>query len=396
MKKKILFVMNNLNCGGAEKALVSLLETIDYTLFDVDLFLFKHEGLFLSKLPKTVNLLPEPVKYKYFDMPMKSAVIQLLKQIDIKTISNRAVLSYLAKTENNGALIEQKLWRFLSRSLGELNKEYDIAIGFQEKNPIYFCVDKVRAKIKLGWVHTDYNKLGIDINRESYYFKKLDHVVTVSEELVGILKDNFPSCSEKFLCVRNIVSSKIIRKMSMEQVEFKKGSSKSISLISVGRLAKEKGLDLTLDALDILVRKGYDLFWYLVGDGNMKSELEGTIKEKGLEGRVIFLGMKENPYPYIRQADIYIQTSRYEGKSISIDEAKILAKPILITNFETAKNHVINYHDGIIAQMDALFVAKELEMLILKEQLRNRLKENLLKEDFGTEKEVEKLYSLIL
>ncbi|ENQ3106081.1 glycosyltransferase [Bacillus cereus] len=395
MKKKLLFVMNNLTCGGAEKSLISLLETIDYSLYNVDLFLFKHEGIFINKLPKEVRLLQGPMNYKYFDMPIKKSLMELIKKRDFKTSFYRMVLGYLAKTENNGAIIEQKVWKYMSRSIDEINKEYDAVIGFQEKNPIYFCVDKVKANRKIGWIHTDYNKLGIDFRKEKVYFGQLDYIVTVSEELVNILKSNFPEYEEKFVCIHNIVSSKMIRKMSLEQVEFKTEGDKSISLISVGRLAKEKGLDISLEAVDRLVKKGYDIKWYLIGEGNVRKELERSIKERKLEERIILLGLKENPYPYIRQSDIYIQTSRYEGKSISIDEAKILAKPIVITNFETADNHIKNHIDGLIAEMDSISVADHLEKLINDEMLRRKFINSLTEEELGTEDEIGNLYKLI-
>ncbi|MEN1937241.1 glycosyltransferase [Paenibacillus sp. 102] len=395
MKKNILFIMNNLNCGGAEKALISLLEVIDYSKYKVDLFLFKHEGIFINKLPKEVTVLPESIKYKYFDMPIKRSLTDLMKIGDFKTIFSRGVLGYLAKTETNGAIIEQKIWKYMSNSIDEIDKEYDVAIGFQEKNPIYFCVDKVKAKKKIGWIHTDYNKLGIDFSKEKFYFGKLDHIVTVSEELVNILKENFPEYGEKIGCIHNIVSARMIRKMSLEKVDFKEENDKSISLISVGRLAKEKGLDISLEAFNILVKKGYDLTWYLIGEGNVREELERIIKEEKLEKRVKLLGIKENPYPYIKQADIYIQTSRYEGKSISIDEAKILAKPILITNFETANNHIRNNINGVIAEMNPMSVANHLELLIKEEKLRSEFIDNLKKEELGTEDKVDHLYNLI-
>ncbi|MBO1623980.1 glycosyltransferase [Bacillus arachidis] len=395
MKKNILFIMNNLNCGGAEKALISLLEVIDYSKYKVDLFLFKHEGIFINKLPKEVTVLPEPINYKYFDMPIKKSFTELMKIGDFKTIFSRGVLGYLAKTETNGAIIEQKIWKYMSKSIGEINEEYDVAIGFQEKNPIYFCVDKVKAKKKIGWIHTDYNKLGIDYSKEKFYFGKLDHIVTVSEELVNILKENFPEHEKKIGCIHNIVSSRMIRKMSLEKVDFKEENDRSISLISVGRLAKEKGLDISLEAFNILIKKGYDLTWYLIGEGNVREELERIIKEEKLEKRVKLLGVKENPYPYIKQADIYMQTSRYEGKSISIDEAKILAKPILITNFETANNHIRNNINGVIAEMTPMSVANHLELLIKEEKLRSKFIDNLKKEELGTEDEVDHLYNLI-
>lgn len=395
MKKKILFVMNNLNCGGAEKALISLLEIIDYSKYDVDLFLFKHVGIFINKLPKEINLLPEPVNYKYFDMPITQSLAELINIGDFRTAFSRGVLGYLAKTEKNGAIIEQKLWRHMSRSIDEIKNEYDVAIGFLEKSPVYFCVDKVKAKQKIGWIHTDYSKLGINYNKEKEYLGKLDYIVTVSEELVNILKGNFPEFEEKITCIHNIVSSKMIKKMSLGKVVLKEEDDRSMSLISVGRLAKEKGLDITLEAFDILVKKGYNIKWYLIGEGNVRGTLEKSIKERNLEDRVKLLGLKTNPYPYIKQSDIYIQTSRYEGKSISIDEAKILAKPILITNFETANDHIRNNINGIIAEMNPLAVANSLELLITEEKLRNKFIDNLMKEELGTESEVDYLYELI-
>ena len=395
MKKNVLFIMNKLVCGGAEKSLLSVLETLDYSNYHVDLFLFKHEGIFLRKLPREVNLLPEPSSYKYFDMPFKDSMQLLLKEGNFRAVMNRCILGYLAKTEKKGALIEQRFWRYLSSSIDRLEKEYDAAIGFQEKNPIYFCVDKVKAKKKLGWIHTDYNKLGVNSDRDKYYFEKLDHLVTVSDELVTILKSNFPELQKNIICVNNILSSNMIRKMSLEEVHFKEKGENSILLVSVGRLAKEKGLDITLEAFEILVNRGHNLKWHIIGEGNMRPLLEKSIKEKGLEDRVIFFGIKENPYPYIRQADIYIQTSRYEGKSISIEEAKILNKPIVITNFATAKNHIINQKNGMIAEMNPLAVANAIESFIIDEELKQRVTRNLEKEDFGTEDEIHKLDELL-
>jgi glycosyltransferase involved in cell wall biosynthesis len=393
MKKDLLFVMNKLVCGGAEKSLISLLETIDYSKFNVDLFLFSHEGLFLDKVPKEVRILPAPEKYRYFDMRLTSSLKELMIIGDIKTLLYRLYLGYYARTEKLGAVIEQKFWKYLSKSMDTIEKEYDIAIGFQEKNPIYFCVDNVKAKMKIGWIHTDYNKLGINMKYEKAYFEKLNYVITVSEDLVSILENNFPSLIGRFKYIHNIVSPRVIRKLAEESIPEEENNS--VDLLSVGRLAKEKGLEITLNAVEILVKKGYNIRWFLIGEGNMREELEHEIKEKNLAGKVIFLGQKANPYPYIRKANIYIQTSRYEGRSISIDEAKILAKPILITNFDTASNHIVHNKNGIISKMDALSVANDLERLIIDSDLRKRLQQNLEKEALGTEQEVHKLYKLV-
>jgi glycosyltransferase involved in cell wall biosynthesis len=393
MKKDLLFVMNKLVCGGAEKSLISLLEAIDYQRYNVDLFLFSHEGIFLDRIPKQVRILPPPQKYKYFDMPFTSALKELLIIGDIKTALIRISLGYFAKTEKLGAVIEQKFWKYLSKSMVFIEKEYDVAIGFQEKNPIYFCVDKVKAKKKIGWIHTDYNKLGINFNYEKRYFDNLDHIITVSEELVSILQRNFPNIKRRFKNIQNIVSPKVIRELADEPIVLEENNT--IDLVSVGRLAREKGLDITLNAIEILVKKGYNVRWLLIGEGYMRRELEQKILENNLTGKVILLGQKVNPYPYIRRAHIFIQTSRYEGKSISIDEAKVLAKPIIITEFDTASSHIVHNENGIISKMDSQSVANDLERLINDLELIKRLQDNLEREALGTEGEIYKLYELV-
>lgn len=394
MKKNILFIMNNMNCGGAEKALLSLLETMDYSRYNVDLFLFKHEGVFINKLPSEVKLLPQPASFEFFDMPVKKAILRGLKEKRYKTIYWRILSTYFYKTEKNGARCEQKVWKFLSKTIQSIEKRYDVAIGYMEKNPIYFCVDKVNAKKKLGWIHTDYNKLELNEEHDKRYFDYLDHIVTVSNELVGLLNKIFPDHKSKIICIQNIVSSKMIKQLSYENIDDNIKET-CISLISVGRLAKEKGLNIALEAINILVKKGYDIKWYLIGDGDTKVELEREILKKNLSDRIVFLGLKENPYPYIKNSDIYIQTSLFEGKSISIEEAKILAKPIVITNFETAKNHIIDNVNGLISNMHPIDVANKIELIINNNSLRSSFINKLNEEELGTEDEIDMLYYLI-
>ncbi|GIM28740.1 glycosyl transferase [Clostridium polyendosporum] len=393
MKKNILFVMNDLNCGGSQKALISMLETINYSLYDVDLFLLDHKGIFMSKIPKEVNLLPEPENYKYFNMPIKKALIELVKDRNLKLAFFRILAGYIFKTEKNITRSEQRVWKYLRLGLKNIEKKYDVAIGFQEKNPIYFTVDKVNAEEKIGWIHTDYSKIGIDIKIEKPYFKKLDFIITVSNELLGILKNMFPSESHKFNMIHNIVSPKIINKMLLEQIDLK--NNNNISIISMGRLVEAKGFEIAVEACNILIRKGYSLKWYVVGEGGLRGNLEKMIREKNLQDSFILLGLKENPYPYIRQADIYVQTSIFEGKSIALDEAKILCKPIVTTNFTSAKNQIDHNINGFITQINPISVAEAIEKLINDKELSNKFIDNLEKSYLGTENEINKLYQLI-
>jgi glycosyltransferase involved in cell wall biosynthesis len=393
MKKKILFIMNNLNCGGAEKALISLLETIDYSMYDVDVYLLRHTGLFLSKLPPEVNLLNEPVEYKYFDMSMRKAVLQCLRKGEFKIALLRLLAGSIYVSEKNRIRCEQRVWKYLAKSLPNVEKEYDIAIGYLEKNPIYFCIDKVKASKKIGFIHNDYDKLGMDPNLDQVYFNQLDHLVTVSEECGHILRERFPSLSDNIEVMHNIVSPAAIHKLSMETVNLKE---KDITIVSVGRLNYQKGFELAVESCKGLIQAGYPIKWYIIGEGEEREALERLIEKHDLKDNFILLGIKENPYPYIREADIYVQPSKFEGKSIAIDEAKILQKPIVVTNFSTAKDQIRNKINGLIVAMTPAAVCEGIKEIIDNDELRKQLIVNLGKEMLGTEAEIYKLYQLFM
>lgn len=395
MKKKILFVINNLNCGGAEKALISLLEIMDYSKFDVDLLLFKREGIFISKIPKQVNLLPEPENYKYFDMSIKTAVIELIKKGRIDIALARILSLYTFKTEKKKSVVEQKVWKYLSIALRKLDCKYDVAIGYLEKNPIYFCVDKVNAKKKIGWIHNDYEKLEMDKKIDDKYFNKLDYVFTVSEECLNVLKKIFPQYKEKFKIMHNIVSDKAIKKLSLEKVTDVHFNNEDINIVSVGRLNYQKGFEMAIEACSILKEKGYKIKWNIIGDGEERSNLEMLINIFNVKEEFKLLGIRENPYPYVAQSNIYVQPSRFEGKSIAIDEAKILRKPIVLTNFSTAKDQIENKVNGLICDMNSYSLANEIEKLIRYSKLGSKFVENLSDEKLGNEDEIIKLYDSI-
>lgn len=383
--------MNNLNCGGAEKALVSLLQTIDYNKYNVDLLLFKKEGIFLNNIPQDVNLLKEPFGYNYFDMSIKNAILGCIKKFRFDIAINRLLAGLIFKTEKSRVICEQKVWKYISRGINSLNKQYDVAIGYLEKNPIYYCVEKVNANKKIGFIHNDYEKLGMNPDIDGKYFNQLDNIITVSEGCAEVLKQTFPQHKSKIQVMYNIISPKVIHKMANEDINIDK---EKINIVSVGRLNYQKGFDIAIEACGLLKKNGYNFVWNILGEGEERHKLEEMIKEHHLENMFILEGIKENPYPYIKHADIYVQPSRFEGKSIAIDEAKILNKPILVTNFSTAKDQIDDQTNGLIVDMNPESIYKGIKQLIDSEELRGRLSQNLSNEELGTEKEIEKLYNL--
>lgn len=392
MKKNILFIINNLHCGGAEKALISLLESLDYSKVNVDLYLFKHEGLFLSKVPQKVTLLNEPSYYKLFDMPIKKALTSAITRGKTKLAFNRLKSGIIFKSEKNKAKCEQRVWKYIRRSLEEVDKEYDLAVGYLEKSPVYFCIDKVKAKIKVGFIHNDYKELGMDPRYDQKYFNKLDWIYTVSKECANVLRQTFPHFKQKIRVMHNILSTKVIQSMAEGEIKI---SDEGIMICSVGRLNSQKGFDLAIGACKRLVDEGINIKWYVVGEGDERKNLEKLIHEKKLKENFFLLGIKENPYPFVKAAEIYVHPSRFEGKSIAIDEAKILIKPIIVTNFSTAIDQIEHEHNGLIVGMQEESISEGIKRLLTDKKLKNELIDNLLKEEKGTESEIDKIYDLI-
>ena len=392
MKKDILFVMNKLSCGGAEKSLISLLHLMDYSKYNVDLLLFKKEGFLMGQIPKEVNLLPEPNEFQYFDMPFKQVVKECLLTFDFKIIWARFRMSLMLKSEKIPAVREQKAWRFIGPLLKKIDKKYNAAVGYLEKNPNYFCVDKVDATIKIGFVNNDYKLLMLDKEIDLPYFEKLDYIVTVSEACEHILVDCFPEFRNKIKMMYNILTEKTINGLSIEPI-FDFDESK-INLVSLGRLNYQKAFDGAIEACAILVERGLNIKWYVLGDGEDRAKLEKLIASKRMEQNFILLGIKENPYPYIKKATLYVQPSRFEGKSLAIDEAKIINKPILVTNFPSAKDQIQDGINGRIVGMSPLEIADGVQKLLSDKVTMDAFVANLRNENLGTENEMEKLYKL--
>ncbi|UVI31534.1 glycosyltransferase [Paenibacillus spongiae] len=392
MKKNLLFVMNNLNCGGAEKALIALLNTIDYSAYTVDLLLFRREGIFLADVPKQVNLLEEPQDYSYFNMPIKAAIKDCVHKRRFDVAIARACAAFIFRSEKNRVRCEQRVWKYLSKALPSLSKQYDAAIGYLEKNPIYFCIEKVNATKKIGFIHNDYDQLGMDPSIDRSYFEQLDNIVTVSEGCVKVLKDRFPMFEPKIKLMYNIVSPDVIKRLSQRKVDLR---HKGISIVSVGRLHYQKGFEMAVEACAMLIEDGYDIKWYVVGEGDEREKLERLIKERKLEAAFILTGVKDNPYPYIRQCDIYVQTSLFEGHCLTITEAKILKRPIVSTDFNVIHAQIQNEKNGLIVKQDPASIFEGIKRLISDKELRDSFEHHLSKEHLGTESEIEKLYQFI-
>ncbi len=389
----MLFVIPSMRSGGAEKSLLTLLTVFDYEQYDVDLLCFRHDGLFFDRLPSEVNVLPDSERYEMFDGNARLAVKYFLKKGMLVSAIDRWKYSRLGSMDDVKKADELR-WKYLKKQLPKIKKEYDCAVGYLEGNANRFVVEGVRAKRKICYVHSVIDKLDIDKEGFGKTFAEADSVVTVSEECRNNLLKNYPELEKKFFVVENITSKKLLEKESEAEAAYPQKTGEII-INTVGRFSEPKNISLAVVACAELVRRGNRIKWYHIGDGPLRAEIEKKISENGIENIFILLGERSNPYPYIGQCDIYVQPSLYEGKSIAIDEAKCLSRPIVVTDFTTVHDQITDGTDGIICKMDKDDMADKIETLIKNRDLRERLTENLRHEKNGNEEEILKFYRLI-
>ncbi len=393
-KKKLLFVIPSLNAGGGEKSLINLLNQLDYKQYKVDLLLFRRTGEFLQSLPQDVTILDLSNHYYSFAQSLLPSMMKFISKGNLKFAYSRLLFTLTNRFVVNASLAEQYSWKYKTVVLPALETEYDVAIGYLEKSSIYFVVDKVKAKRKIGWIHTNYSNAGMDPKFDRAYFEKLDQLVTVSEECKASLLTHFNDLGSKIRIIENILSPNMLKTLSEVEIDtlYQK---KAIKIVTLARLSHEKGIDLAIEACKELRDQGYLINWLVLGEGTIRQSLKKQIKAYDLEKNFRLLGVRTNPYPYIKHADLYVQPSRYEGKSMAIEEAKILNKPIVITDFETAKDTLINEQTGLIVEKNGSSIANGIIRILVDSNLRNRMIHQLSQEKLGTEDEVQKVYAIL-
>ena len=395
-KKRIFISMHYMEIGGAESALIGMLQTIDYTRYDVDLFLHAHRGEMMQFIPKEVNLLPELKVYAHIECSMKQALLDGCWGVLYGRLKARWLFrNYLRR---KGLLESAASFQYIadcvSPFLSGLQQygEYDLAISFMA--PHNYVIDKVLAKKKICWIHTDYTRININVEQELPVWDGYDHVMSISPDVTRTFLQVFPSLRNKIVEMENILSASFISKRAEEfdaSVELK---GDSVKILSIGRFCEAKNYDNVPDICRRIREQGIDFRWYLIGYGN-DSLIRQRIHEAGMEDYVIILGKRSNPYPYIKACDIYAQPSRYEGKSVTVREAQMLCKPVVVTNYTTAPSQIQDGIDGRIVPMDNEGCAKGIADFIHDKDLRHRVVNYLQMHDYGNEKEIEKLYKLI-
>lgn len=400
--QKLFIAIHYLELGGAEISLIGLLQSLDYSKYNVDLFVYSHRGELMEFIPKEVNLLPEIEEYARIEMPLKVVVRDGYWKIAYARL--KAKLQFRRYVRRNHPKDNSAILQYVSSavspylpSLGYLG-EYDLAISFL--TPHNIVLEKVKAKKKAAWIHTDYSRIDVNTDMELPVWSSFDHIVSISPEVTKSFVGRFPSLEQKIIEIENILSAKFVRERAelifTQEValEMKKEEGETV-LLSVGRFCEAKNYDNVPDICRRIIKAGCPVKWYLIGYGGDEPLIRRKIAETGMEDNVIILGKKANPYPYIKACDIYVQPSRYEGKSVTVREAQILCKPVVITDYPTSRSQVRDGVDGVIVPMDNEGCAAGVVSLIKDSERQGSLVEYEMVNDFGNESESRKIDILL-
>ncbi|SEP67406.1 Glycosyltransferase involved in cell wall bisynthesis [Virgibacillus subterraneus] len=382
MKKKVIFMIINMNVGGTEKALLNMIAEMPKADYDITILMLEKYGGFLESIPSEVNveyLQEYPTFKEELNQPPKKKALKLIKRgrfIKGILFSTIVLLSKLTKNKSI-------FFNYLLKNVPELTNEYDVAIAYAGPMDFisYFVAMKINAKKKIQWIHFDITKVGFDNRFAAKLYKQFDKIFVVSKEGKNKFINLFPQFENKVESFPNKVSREIVLKMADEGPGFE-GNFNGVRILTVGRLSKEKGQDLAIRALAKLKKAGFNVRWYCIGEGSARAEYQELIKEYEVDNDFILLGAKPNPYPYMKQCDIYVQPSRHEGYCITLAEAKCFNKPIVSTNFTGAREQIVNGKTGVIVNIGETDVYNAIKKMLDNKLLCQRYSESISKEHF--------------
>lgn len=389
MKHKLIFITEALWVGGIESALCNLLNRLDYDRYDVTCLILRDCRDLAGRLPPQCRLLvadrqhavsfPEPYRHRrlfnLMEEPQHASRLRRLLwhglRLFLRAPEARLYAAYVEKQLNG--------------------EHFDTAVIYSDR-AAETAVRAIRADRFLMFYHHGAMRREY---HDSLGYRKAEKVIAVSEALAKKLREYRPRYAQKIIAVNNLTDVAGVREKSLEMPEtvFPKDC---FNIVSCGRLAPAKGMDLAIAACAKLVNDGLtDIRWWIVGGGPEETSLRAQIRALGVERYVTLLGMQENPYPYLRRADLYVQPSRFEGHCVTVLEARLLSAPILAT-YNAAHEQICSDADGLLCQPDAQSIADGVERLYRDPALRQQFRRAQASHDFEADNAaiLQQLYTL--
>lgn len=362
MKKVILFKIDSLNIGGIERLAVDVLKNIDYSNKKIYLLVERHREEILGKeLPK------EKMEIIYLKSKKLEEFIEYVKSRK-KNIFFKLIYNFLMSYERIVA----------SRTINKISKKYDNKVTFIDyAGSSTKYIRMVKSEKKIYWSHfTISNIKKSKLKRLGKRLDKYDTIVTICDEMKEEYENLFPKLKNKIKRIYNFIDEKKIEQKiteggyTLSDEEYK--LLKDEYCLSVGRLTNQKDHKTMIEAFSILKSKGIKEKLYILGDGELRTELEQIIKEKKLENEIILLGSKANPYIWMKSAKLFIHSAIFEGFGLVITEAMYLEIPIIISNFKAGSFELIEKEkNGEVFEIgNCNEFAEKIEKLLKNDELK--------------------------
>lgn len=407
MRKKILFVINTMGRAGAEQCLLTMLNYMDKEKYDISLLSVINRGELFGEVPEGIRVLNEaPCRESVLD---KKAKLELAKQI-LRAGFRKGyflreakyfwkVLRYQQKT--GGIDFKKLFFKLLSDNAPHIEEEYDLAVGYIQGAATYYVMDYVRAGNKVLFLHNEFLDSGYCPELEKPYYEKADAIYCVSQSICNHFKQVYPGMSKKMEVFYNLLNKEEILEKStredsqsnaiLKKMEEEKKSGKFL-LCTAARLTKVKAYDIAVPALSLVIKQGYNVVWYVLGEGEERGNIEKLVCSYGLEQNFFLLGAKENPYPYMAACDIYVQATRYEGYCTAVSEAVILGKPLILSDCGGNREQLEHYQAGILVELQKEKLAEGIIRMVENGKLREELIQQTRLHEFKPEQSLQRLY----
>lgn len=399
-KKKLLIIGIIMNCAGTEKSFLSFADLIDYDKYDVTLLLAKKEGLFMPLIPKQIKVIEMEKYADMFTLTGGNAAKVIMNDFCKKNpLVFFELLPYVIKMKlfpKKHSFTAMRLWVHMMKKFPAIAEEYDAAVAYWGDKTMFYMIDKVKAKKKITWLHFDYANPERDDELYGKYFDACDKIVTVSDKIDVALKGKLPGIAHKCVMMENIQNPRLIREMAEVGDSFTDDFDGK-RILTVGRVSEQKGYDFAVEALSRLVKEGKNVRWYVLGGGDEADikALTDRAAELGVADRLVLLGTTVNPYGYVKNCDIYAQPSRHEGKPIAVEEAKVLCKPTLISEYLSAREQLEDGKLGMITSIGADGTYEGLKAMLESPELCEGYVRELSSRDFGNADEMQKFYEML-
>jgi glycosyltransferase involved in cell wall biosynthesis len=378
--RKILFVINTLGRAGAEMALLGLLTALAQEDYELSLYVLLEQGELLGQLPDKVKLMND--RYVSISVHSQAGASQMKKSILRASVSHGSlvknffpILKRLLNMVKKGKILPDKLlWKLLSDGAKRLPDTYDLAVAFLEGGSTYYVADHVKARKKAAFIHTSFQAAGYSKEFDGACYQQFDRIFPISETARESFLELFPEYESKTKIFHNFLNPPWMFQMAQKGKGFS-DDWKGMRILSVGRLMYPKAYDSAIEAMTLLKQEGWQVKWYVLGEGEDREKLEKQIQDNGLESDFFLLGATDNPYPYYGKADLFVHLAHWEGKSVAIQEAQIFGLGIVASDCEGNREQVTDGVDGILCAIEPEEIKEAIVSLLKDEQLRKRLGE---------------------